>query len=104
MVRGVLSLEEVARFKGEGFLALERLVSAQEVERLRGIFSRLFSENTGWQQGALFDLAGTDQGGPARLPQILNPAQFAPELNDSQFRADALAIARQLLGPEATPW
>ena len=104
MERRLLTSEQLGRFREDGFVALPRLVSEEEIGRLREIFHRLFSRGTGWKQGAQFDLAGTDAGGPARLPQILNPAQFAPELSVASFRADALEIARELLGPEATPW
>jgi len=37
------------------------------------------------------------------LPQIINPVNYAPELRQTQFRANALALARQLLGPTVTP-
>ena len=36
------------------------------------------------------------------LPAIINPVNFAPELRATVFRANAEAIARQLLGPAAT--
>jgi len=100
-----LSPQQTARFCSDGFLALEAIAPAGEVEQLRHIFDRLFKQGTGWNKGAQFDLAGTDDGkGPAGLPQILNPVEFAPELRETQFRANALAIARQLLGPETEPW
>jgi hypothetical protein len=37
------------------------------------------------------------------LPQLLYPVNYAPELRDTLFRRNALAIARSLLGPEARP-
>ncbi len=97
--------EQVARFRAEGFVAIESITSPEEVEQLRGIFDRLFASRAGWNKGAQFDLAGTDDANrPAALPQILNPAEFAPELLQTKFRAHALAIARQLLGPDTEPW
>jgi ectoine hydroxylase-related dioxygenase (phytanoyl-CoA dioxygenase family) len=100
-----LSSEQVARFRTDGYLALESIAPAAEVEQLRGVFARLFSDGAGWNRGAQFDLAGADdKGRPAKLPQLLNPVEFAPELRDTQFRANALAIARQLLGEGTEPW
>jgi len=100
-----LSPEQVTRFREDGFLALDSIAPAEEVEQLREIFHRLFTGGAGWRQGAQFDLAGADDGQrPAALPQLLNPAEFAPELRGTRFRANALAIARQLLGATVEPW
>jgi hypothetical protein len=100
-----LSPEQVVRFRKDGFLVLDAIAPPEEVEQLREIFGRLFTEGTGWKKGAQFDLAGPDDGQrPAALPQILNPVEFAPELRETRFRANALAIARQLLGAETGPW
>jgi hypothetical protein len=100
-----LSAEQVARFRADGFLALNSIAPPAEVEQLRGIISRLFSDGVGRNKGAQYDMAGTDDGGrPAKLPQLLNPVEFAPELRDTEFRASALAIARQLLGAETESW
>jgi ectoine hydroxylase-related dioxygenase (phytanoyl-CoA dioxygenase family) len=45
-----------------------------------------------------------EEGRAPKLPQILKPANFAPELRETRAVAHATAIARQLLGPEAVPW
>jgi ectoine hydroxylase-related dioxygenase (phytanoyl-CoA dioxygenase family) len=69
---------------------------------VRQIYDRLFAERAGRADGNQFDLAGTDEEDKeATLPQILGPVKYAPELAHFQFRANALAIARRLLGPEA---
>lgn len=39
-----------------------------------------------------------------KLPQLLDPVEFAPELAATRFRANALAIAVQLLGEGTVPW
>ena len=100
-----LSAAEIATFHAQGFVALNRITSDDEVGRLREIFDRLFEKRTGWEKGAFLDLAGTDKPArPAVLPQILNPQQFAPELPQTEFRKAALRIAQQLLGLEAHAW
>lgn len=96
---------QICRFREEGYIALDRITSDEEVERVRGIFDGLFANSAGRERGHHFDLAGLDEEGrPPVLPQILNPVEFAPELAEIEFRGAALAIARQLLGPEAEPW
>jgi ectoine hydroxylase-related dioxygenase (phytanoyl-CoA dioxygenase family) len=97
--------DETAFFREHGFLAIDAITTADEVARLREIFERLFATRAGWERGQQFDLAGTDEANqPVSLPQLLNPAEFAPELRETQFRRNALAIAQQLLGPETEPW
>ena len=100
-----LSDDQIGEFRAQGFVKLDRITSDEEVARLRGIFDRLFETAAGRDKGSQFDLAGTDEEGrPPVLPQIVNPVEFAPELAETSFRAAALEIARQLLGPEAQPW
>ena len=97
-----LTAEQIASFRRDGFLAIEAITSARELARLGGVYDRLFAEGAGREEGNQFDLAGADQEGVrASLPQILSPSKYAPELKESQYWANALAIGRQLLGPEA---
>lgn len=101
----VLTGEQIAEFRDLGYLRLESIAPPDEVEWLRGVFDRLFAERAGWERGRAFDLAGTDEAGKEPvLPQILRPVDFEPALAGTQFRANALAIAKQLLGPEAEWW
>lgn len=97
-----LSQDQVARFHEAGFLTLREISPAEEVASLRETFRRLFDQRAGREEGAQFDMVGHDEdGAPPKLSQIIKPANFAPELLRTQFRANALAIARQLLGPSA---
>ena len=99
-----LSPEQIAHFHREGYLVLPAITTPEEVESLRGIYDRLFEARAGRDEGNHLDLVSTDEGDqPATLPQILNPAKYAPELVDTLFRANAHAIAVQLLGAEARP-
>jgi ectoine hydroxylase-related dioxygenase (phytanoyl-CoA dioxygenase family) len=83
-----------------GFLPLDAITTADEIEQLRHTYERLFRERVGWEDGNQFDLGGDERGGPARLPQLLNPSQYAPELRQTRFVANATAIAHQILGDE----
>ncbi len=98
----VLTQEQIDFYHREGYLALDAITTPEEVEWLRGIYDRLFEARAGRERGDQFDLGGTDEeGAEARLPQILNPSKYAPELKEGLFRTNAFAVARQLLGPEA---
>ncbi|WP_428486249.1 phytanoyl-CoA dioxygenase family protein [Rhodopila sp.] len=117
-----LDAEKIRRFENEGFLSFETGLSPRQVDEMRGILTRLHNENIGFNEGALFDAMGVDDGAePKRFPQILHPRSFAPELLESDFFHLARGIAEQLLGDqvrfkadislmkpahigEATPW
>jgi hypothetical protein len=97
-----LSDEQIAFYHREGYLALPTITTAEEVARLCGMYDHLFATKAGRAEGDYLDLSSTDEDDqtPA-LPQILNPAKHAPELAETIFRANAAAIATQLLGPQA---
>lgn len=98
----VLTQDQIDFYHREGYLSLEAITTQEEVDRLREIYDRLFERRAGRETGDQFDLAGTDEEGKeASLPQILNPSRYAPELLEGQFRINAEAIAKQLLGEEA---
>ena len=99
----VLTADEVARFHEQGFLALQSFISADEVARMRAIYDRLFANRAGRAEGNQFDLAGADEEDrEARLPQILKPSQYEPELLHGQTVARVEAVLLALLGPTAT--
>ena len=100
----ILNGNQISAFRNSGFLSLEAITSPEEVTQLRGVFDRLLNSKAGFNEGARWDLVGGDSTGPARLPQIMNPVNYAPQLRDTLFRANALAIAKQLLGEEAEPF
>lgn len=101
-----LSPEQIARFDGEGFLAICGLAPSAEIDRVRTIYDRLFAEKAGHERGLHLDMVSPDDNATAapRLTQLLNPSEFAPELCGTDFRKNALMIARQLLGDDAEPW
>ena len=96
-----LSSEQIAAFQRDGFLALPQISTPAEIEMMRAAYDDIFSRRAGRDEGAQFDLAGTDEDDKeAALPQILSPEKFAPQLWDTQARANALQVVRQLLGPD----
>lgn len=95
----VLTPEQIVHYHVHGYLSLEALTSPEDVSYMRAIYDDLFARRAGREAGDQFDLGGSDEEGrKARLPQILNPSKYAPELAQAQVYVHALAIARQLLG------
>ena len=99
-----LTDKQIAQFHEQGYLQLDRLVEPDEIAWVREIYDRLFADRAGWERGEQFDLAGSDDPtAKPRLPQLMNPAAHAPELEKAAFRQAALEIARQLLGGDTEP-
>ena len=101
-----LSAELVYRFREDGFIPLHALTTPAEIERLREIYDHLFDGKVGYERGLQLDMVSPDDSAaqPSHLTQILNPAELAPELSDTLFRKNALAVAQTLLGADATLW
>jgi len=97
-----LTDEQICSFQENGFISIPQITSSEEIAKLMEIFKGLFAQRTGFEQGSQFDLVGTDDGTPPKLPQILGPSKFAPELLETDYRKNALAIATQLLGEGTT--
>jgi hypothetical protein len=91
-----LTEADVAHYAEHGFLAVERLTSAAEVESLQAVYDWLFAD-AAVAEGDRIALSGD------RLPQILNPDHYAPELRETEAWHTAGEIARRLLGPDAVP-
>lgn len=98
----VLTADQIASFRERGYLALDRITTPAEVEQLRGTLGALFERRAGWKEGAQFDLVAADEDDDATLTQIINPVNYAGELRDTLFRANAASIAEQLMGPSVT--
>lgn len=98
----VLKPHQIEQFRDQGFLSVPQISTPQEVEWMRGLYGRLFEQRVGWDKGDLFDFAGTDNlSDDAVSPQLLSPSDYEPALEDTVFRRNAHAMARQLLGPSA---
>jgi len=98
----VLTSDAIRKFWEQGFLVIPEICAAQDVAQLCDVYDRLFAQRVGWHKGDFFDFAGPDtpESDPV-LPQLLEPSRYEPSLKNIAFRANALAISRQLLGPSA---
>lgn len=95
-----LNAAQIDAFRRDGFLAIDALTGADEIATLRAATDQLFARTGGFQAGDSIELsAGTRRA----LPQIVNPERYAPQLVAGSAFRNALAIARQLLGPDCAP-
>lgn len=98
-----LTADQIDFFHREGYLTIDELTTQEDVAAIREIYDHLFETRAGRDEGRHFDLAGTDEDGREEtLPQILGPHRYAPQLEKTLLLANAMAVANQLLGPEAT--
>ena len=97
-----ISQDDVQFFEENGYLVLHGIVDEDEIEWMREAYDRIFAAKAGRDVGDQFDLAGTDEeGADAKLPQILSPSKYAPELLNGRFRERVLHVAQALLGADA---
>jgi hypothetical protein len=91
-----VGLEEVARFREDGYLAIERITTDEELEWLRGVYDALFAA------GHSFDTARPygEVGGEPRLSQIIQPEARVPELRNTVYFRNARRVIARLLGQE----
>ncbi len=81
------------------------LTSADELETMRQAYDSVFSSHAGAEEGNHFDLGGPsteesldpDSDEP-RLPQILGPDRYNPDLRGPLLVVNCRALARSLMG------
>ncbi|MDB5406162.1 MAG: Phytanoyl-CoA dioxygenase [Rhodospirillales bacterium] len=97
-----LTREQIAFFRDEGFLSIPSVSTPEELRRMTELYDRMFEERVGYADGYLVDFAGDESSETMQIPQLLGPVAYRPELRDTAIWRNCEAIARQLLGPEAT--
>src|ERR1700690_3128885 len=92
-------VDEIEFFQENGFLAVERITTDEEILWLRRIFEYIFSDEYSGQPGSPLDRSGTPTPGqpPARLNQAFFPEIHFPEILNTQFRRNAKRYAAALL-------
>lgn len=95
--------DQVAFFHENGYLAIERITTDEEVEWLRGHFDDIFERRETGVPAAFFDTARPyDAAGPDLFAQAIMPELARPALRQTQFVRNGRRIASKLLGvPEA---
>jgi len=95
-----LTPEQVAFYQEQGYLAIDAIMPAEEIAVVKAIYDRLFTPEAG-SDADLYDLNGArEKGKTISIPQILNPAKYAPELLATQMVANLKSIMQQLHGAE----
>jgi ectoine hydroxylase-related dioxygenase (phytanoyl-CoA dioxygenase family) len=92
-----LTQDQIDTYRERGFLRLDRITSDEEIEELLEIYERLFLSDTHREDRKQL---GDIEEGEETLPQILSPDELAPELLETQYYANAEAVAEQLLGED----
>ena len=92
--------QEIAFFRTNGFLAVERITTDEEILWMRRIFEHIFSGDFAAGPGSPLDRSGTPiEGEPqARLTQSFFPEIHFPQLMNTQYRRNAKGYAAALLG------
>jgi hypothetical protein len=97
-----LTADQVAEFFRQGFLVIETpLISKSELEWCSGILMSMLESGKGRSEGRNLDLIAKDGGEETTLPSVLQPSLYSTELRKLSYRKTALAVAKQLLGPQA---
>jgi hypothetical protein len=97
-----LSADQLAEFARAGFLVIDTpQINPSEIAWLRRILMSLIKRGVGRKEGRQFDISAREEGSDGITPQLFRPSLYAPELSNWSYRKVGLAIAKQLLGPEA---
>jgi len=100
----MLGAESLNRFEQDGFLQLLDFCNPVELGKVRLIIDDLFRRGVGRSEGAQYDMLGHDDDPDSQAqPTLINPHHFSSELRSLDCRTRAARIARELLGPKATP-
>jgi len=98
----VLTEDQCDFFWRNGYLAVPSITTPDELETIRRIYDRLFEDRAGWEDGNYFDFAGfSDKDADFKVPQLQMMTNYAPELFETLYYANAEAASRQLLGHRA---
>ncbi|MGF6755984.1 phytanoyl-CoA dioxygenase family protein [Paraburkholderia sp. GAS334] len=100
---GPLSDEQLRILNEQGFVTLPSIAPAADVAKIDATIKDLLARKVGFKEGARRDLVDPDDGpGSDKLTELVWPHNYAPSLHKSDYFKAALAIARQVLGPDAT--
>jgi hypothetical protein len=102
------SREEIAFFRENGFLVVERITTDEEIDWLRTIYDHIFDPANAGKPGGPVDRSGIMvPEAKGKLTQSFFPEVYFPEILNSTFRRNAKRYAAALLGQpaeEITSW
>ncbi len=96
----LLSVDQREAFHADGFLALDALLDAAAMSRLRALLEGLLSRRAPRDDGMRFDYLSPEErpAGDERLMQQLLPFDYEPALFETQLFERGARLARDLLG------
>lgn len=90
-------------FENDGFAPIPRFASLSDVGVVDTILRNLLKNGVGFNEGARRDLLDPDDTLNSKcLTELIEPHNYAPALHKTRYFAHALALAKSILGPEAT--
>lgn len=94
-----LTRQQITRFHDDGYLALERVTTPDDVLRIQMLLDALFDRFDNLPRGVAIDLGeDTARAGPPRMPEINSAVRLDPRLAETIAFSNCREIARQLLG------
>ena len=96
-----LSPTQRAEYCRDGFVRIPSIAPLSDIARVREIYDAFFLEKRGWETGDFFETAGDFEAAAPVLPQMNWLSRHEPSLLRSCVHRNALATARDLLGPNA---
>jgi ectoine hydroxylase-related dioxygenase (phytanoyl-CoA dioxygenase family) len=98
-----LTSDQIRFFENKGYLSLDQLATREEVLEMKASIEDLFERRVGANEGAQEDfLAGENHEVEKTAPQIMNPVNYLPALHRSRCFKNALSIAKQVFGEDAS--
>ncbi|MDB6092948.1 MAG: Phytanoyl-CoA dioxygenase [Verrucomicrobia bacterium] len=95
----LLTPEQVAFYHEHGYVSVDAVMPPEEVGAVRAIYDRLFNEDRSKTEADFYDINGAKKAGKKEaIPQILQPAKYAPALLATQMVANLKAMMKQLHG------
>jgi phytanoyl-CoA hydroxylase len=97
-----LTTGQITSYKLNGFLVMEDIITAEEVEYYKGIYNDFLSGKIKVGDNRSDLGAGLNNTGKTEnITQIMWPSEFMPELLNLPFHARALAISKELVGEDS---
>jgi ectoine hydroxylase-related dioxygenase (phytanoyl-CoA dioxygenase family) len=97
-----LSDDQVQSLLRTGFLTLPSITSRNEAAQIDATIKDLLNRKVGFKEGTLHDIVDPDDNLQSdQLTELVWTHQYAPQLHKTEYFRNALAIARQVLGPDA---
>lgn len=95
-----LTSEQIARYRRDGFLIVENVLSAAEIARLRSVTDRLVdTAREVTAHTTVYDLEPSHTPADPRVRRIKHPHKVDPVFDDIMRHERIVAILRDLIGP-----